>query len=242
MRNKLTNMIKQMANHRDCPDERMGNLINHRLSDRQHGTVDCNADCNADCKCMSDPPGCGGSLDKENMQDCMNNFRDRYANLEEICEGSLSSECSSDANRETISCKRTSTFSRASHMTQSIRLKPDNDEDDRLFGHCAAEGDSNDIYVNYKKNNQIDKQNVNHRSNSTYAHCSLPASMAKRQTSNSSSFQLLTLLTFTLTLTLITAQTSVTFEKLTNRDYSGFTYYTIRNVSLYECLGKCCFE
>ena len=31
----------------------------------------------------------------------------------------------------------------------------------------------------------------------------------------------------------------VTFEKMTNRDYPGSTYYTIRNVSLYECLGWC---
>lgn len=31
----------------------------------------------------------------------------------------------------------------------------------------------------------------------------------------------------------------VTFEKMTNRDYPGTTYYTIRNVSLYECLGWC---
>jgi hypothetical protein len=26
---------------------------------------------------------------------------------------------------------------------------------------------------------------------------------------------------------------------MTNRDYPGLTYYTIRNVSLYECLGWC---
>lgn len=26
---------------------------------------------------------------------------------------------------------------------------------------------------------------------------------------------------------------------MTNRDYPGSTYYTIRNVSLYECLGWC---
>jgi hypothetical protein len=26
---------------------------------------------------------------------------------------------------------------------------------------------------------------------------------------------------------------------MTNRDYPGTTYYTIRNVSLYECLGWC---
>lgn len=26
---------------------------------------------------------------------------------------------------------------------------------------------------------------------------------------------------------------------MTNRDYAGTTYYTIRNVSLYECLGWC---
>lgn len=31
----------------------------------------------------------------------------------------------------------------------------------------------------------------------------------------------------------------ITFEKMTNRDYAGTTYYTIRNVSLYECLGWC---
>lgn len=31
----------------------------------------------------------------------------------------------------------------------------------------------------------------------------------------------------------------VTFEKMTNRDFAGTTYYTIRNVSLYECLGWC---
>lgn len=36
---------------------------------------------------------------------------------------------------------------------------------------------------------------------------------------------------------IITAK--VTFEKMTNRDYPGSTYYTIRNVSLYECLGWC---
>jgi hypothetical protein len=31
----------------------------------------------------------------------------------------------------------------------------------------------------------------------------------------------------------------VTFEKMTNRDYSGVNYYTIQNVSLFECLGWC---
>lgn len=31
----------------------------------------------------------------------------------------------------------------------------------------------------------------------------------------------------------------ITFDKMTNRDYSGTIYYTIRNVSLYECLGWC---
>jgi len=35
------------------------------------------------------------------------------------------------------------------------------------------------------------------------------------------------------------ASGKVTFEKMTNRDYVGTTYYTIRNVSLYECLGWC---
>lgn len=36
-----------------------------------------------------------------------------------------------------------------------------------------------------------------------------------------------------------TSDAKVTFEKMTNRDYPGSTYYTIRNVSLYECLGWC---
>lgn len=31
----------------------------------------------------------------------------------------------------------------------------------------------------------------------------------------------------------------ITFDKMTNRDYQGTIYYTIRNVSLYECLGWC---
>lgn len=31
----------------------------------------------------------------------------------------------------------------------------------------------------------------------------------------------------------------ITFDKMTNRDYLGTIYYTIRNVSLYECLGWC---
>lgn len=35
------------------------------------------------------------------------------------------------------------------------------------------------------------------------------------------------------------SEARVTFEKMTNRDYSGLTYYTIQNVSLFECLGWC---
>lgn len=218
-------MIKQMANHRDCHDERMSNLINHHLSDRQHR----NGNSTADFKWMSDPPG-SGSSDKTNMYDCMQSFRDCGANLK----ASGASVGSTDASRTTTRCRGASG---ASHTTPAIRLKPAN-EDDWTPRRWAADGDSNAIYVNYNcKSNQIDKQNVNHRLNSTYGHCS--PTMAKRQATNSSSFRLLTLLTFTLTLTLVTAQTSVTFEKLTNRDYSGFTYYTIRNVSLYECLGMC---
>lgn len=31
----------------------------------------------------------------------------------------------------------------------------------------------------------------------------------------------------------------VAFEKLTEMDYRGTTYYTIRNLSLYECHGWC---
>lgn len=37
----------------------------------------------------------------------------------------------------------------------------------------------------------------------------------------------------------IVVSAKVTFEKMTNRDFAGTTYYTIRNVSLYECLGWC---
>lgn len=35
------------------------------------------------------------------------------------------------------------------------------------------------------------------------------------------------------------AEARITFEKMTNRDYSGVTYYSIQNVSLFECLGWC---
>lgn len=31
----------------------------------------------------------------------------------------------------------------------------------------------------------------------------------------------------------------VSFEKMTNRDFPGPTYFTARNISLYECLGWC---
>jgi len=48
------------------------------------------------------------------------------------------------------------------------------------------------------------------------------------------------LLTIFLLLNLmVVCSAKVTFEKMTNRDYPGSTYYTIRNVSLYECLGWC---
>ena len=41
-------------------------------------------------------------------------------------------------------------------------------------------------------------------------------------------------------LTLIHASTAeVAFEKLTDMDYPGNTYYTIRNLTLYECQGWC---
>lgn len=42
-----------------------------------------------------------------------------------------------------------------------------------------------------------------------------------------------------LSLGLGTVDARITFEKMTNRDYSGSTYYTIQNVSLFECLGWC---
>jgi len=48
---------------------------------------------------------------------------------------------------------------------------------------------------------------------------------------------------FTITLwflvSIVTAQGRVAFEKLTDLDYKGETYYTIRNLSLYECQGWC---
>jgi len=37
----------------------------------------------------------------------------------------------------------------------------------------------------------------------------------------------------------VSAQGRVAFEKLTDLDYKGETYYTIRNLSLYECQGWC---
>ncbi|XP_013774463.1 uncharacterized protein LOC106459393 [Limulus polyphemus] len=39
--------------------------------------------------------------------------------------------------------------------------------------------------------------------------------------------------------TLFCVEARITFEKLTNLDYPGNTYYTIRNLSLYECQGWC---
>ncbi|CAL1275838.1 unnamed protein product [Larinioides sclopetarius] len=47
------------------------------------------------------------------------------------------------------------------------------------------------------------------------------------------------LLCLALYLTANLCQGKVTFEKLTNQDYSGTVYYTVWNVSLYECLGWC---
>merc|ERR1719288_17830 len=40
-------------------------------------------------------------------------------------------------------------------------------------------------------------------------------------------------------LSTVSAQGRVAFEKLTDLDYKGETYYTIRNLSLYECQGWC---
>jgi len=40
-------------------------------------------------------------------------------------------------------------------------------------------------------------------------------------------------------LSAVSAQGRVAFEKLTDLDYKGETYYTIRNLSLYECQGWC---
>merc|ERR1712088_530395 len=37
----------------------------------------------------------------------------------------------------------------------------------------------------------------------------------------------------------VSAQGRVAFEKLTDLDFKGETYYTIRNLSLYECQGWC---
>jgi len=48
-----------------------------------------------------------------------------------------------------------------------------------------------------------------------------------------SCFIILTLTSF------VKAQGRVAFEKLTDLDYKGETYYTIRNLSLYECQGWC---
>jgi len=50
---------------------------------------------------------------------------------------------------------------------------------------------------------------------------------------------LLTSALFFLCLSTVSAQGRVAFEKLTDLDYKGETYYTIRNLSLYECQGWC---
>lgn len=50
---------------------------------------------------------------------------------------------------------------------------------------------------------------------------------------------LVALFGFCLAFVPIEGEARVTFEKMTNRDYSGLTYYTIQNVSLFECLGWC---
>lgn len=31
----------------------------------------------------------------------------------------------------------------------------------------------------------------------------------------------------------------ITFEKLTDQDYRGTTYYSVKNLTLYECQGWC---
>jgi len=49
----------------------------------------------------------------------------------------------------------------------------------------------------------------------------------------------LLLLGGSLALSPLEADARITFEKMTNRDYSGLTYYSIQNVSLFECLGWC---
>jgi len=42
-----------------------------------------------------------------------------------------------------------------------------------------------------------------------------------------------------LALFVVSCQARTAFEKMTDVDYQGETYYTIRNLSLYECQGWC---
>lgn len=81
-----------------------------------------------------------------------------------------------------------------------------------------------------RKNNEID-----HRSKLTYYHNHLP--IMNRQSSFSFA-NLLLITVLSLSFALTHSQSIITFEKLTNRDYPGLSYHTIRNVSLYECLGE----
>lgn len=53
------------------------------------------------------------------------------------------------------------------------------------------------------------------------------------------SFQIYTLLLMSASIVISAASGRVAFEKLTDFDFTGQTYYSVKNLSLYECQGWC---
>lgn len=53
------------------------------------------------------------------------------------------------------------------------------------------------------------------------------------------SFQMYTVLLVFASIVISAASGRVAFEKLTDFDFSGQTYYSVKNLSLYECQGWC---
>lgn len=240
MKDNLSNMIKETKTHRSC------HLINHRLD---YERIEWK--CMNNCKNESNSIYNGTNESMKYLKDhnfevsfqnkSNDNFRDCFRVSLNSC--SKNNSNFNPKNSSNFSPKNSSNVSLKNNLNVSFE-NSSNDKLEEILKDNLKDNRANvskiatilsDSYVNYnhKNNNQINPNN--HQSKLTYINYNSPT--MSRSTSISS-FQSLTLFIFCLTFSLITAQTVTSFEKLTNRDYSGFTYYTIRNVSLYECLGK----